>query len=138
VTDGCVFCSIVAGDAPAEIVGENERALAFMDVNPIVDGHTLVIPKSHAQDIWTISQDDGEAVWALARELSARIRDALGADGLTLFQANGRAGWQHVFHFHLHLVPRWRGDGLVRPWDPSGVKRSGIADAADRIRAAGA
>ena len=134
MSDGCIFCSIVAGDAPAEIVGESERALAFMDINPIADGHVLVIPRSHAQDIWAISDEDGAAGWTLARELSAAIRDAFDADGLTLFQANGRAGWQHVFHFHLHLVPRWRGDGLVRPWDPSGTRRSGIAEAAAKIR----
>ncbi|HJS26823.1 MAG TPA: HIT family protein [Actinomycetota bacterium] len=134
----CVFCGIGAGSLPAEVVGESERALAFLDINPATDGHTLVISKAHARDIWDLEPEDADAVWSLARMLAHAIRAALEPDGLTLFQANARAGWQDVFHFHLHLVPRRMDDGLIRPWRPEASRRAGIQAAAARIRAAAA
>jgi histidine triad (HIT) family protein len=130
----CIFCSIVAGTAPSERVAESERALAVMDINPAADGHTLVITKAHAVDIWDLTPSDGSAVWDLAMKVSEAIRDGLNPDGLTLFQANRRAGWQDVLHFHLHLVPRWQGDELVKPWMSEDSRRDGIAAAAATIR----
>ena len=103
----CIFCGIVAGKAPAEVVAQDDRALAFMDINPATDGHTLVVPRTHAEYIWDLEPQDGRAVWTLAQEVAAAIRAGLEPDGLTLFQANRKVGWQDVFHFHLHLVPRW-------------------------------
>jgi histidine triad (HIT) family protein len=134
----CIFCGIVAGRAPAEVVAQGDRALAFMDINPATDGHTLVVPRTHAEDIWDLEPEDGRAVWTLAQEVAAAIRAGLEPDGLTLFQANGKAGWQDVFHFHLHLVPRWADDGLVRPWRSEESRRAGIDAAAAKIRAASA
>jgi histidine triad (HIT) family protein len=133
---GCVFCDIVAGTAPAEVVAENDRALAFMDINPAADGHTLVVSKAHADDIWDLDAEDGAAVWWLTQGVADAIRAGLEPEGLTLFQANARAGWQDVFHFHLHLVPRWKDDDLVKPWGPSASRRDGVPAAADRIRRA--
>jgi histidine triad (HIT) family protein len=130
----CIFCSIVAGTAPSELVAESERALAVMDINPAADGHTLVISKAHAVDIWDLTPSDGSAVWDLGMKVSEAIRDGLNPDGLTLFQANRHAGWQDVFHFHLHLVPRWEGDALVKPWMSEVSRRGGIAAAAATIR----
>jgi histidine triad (HIT) family protein len=130
----CVFCDIAAGTAPSERVAENDRALAFMDINPAADGHTLVISKVHAVDVWDLTPEDGAAVWSLAMRVSAAIRDGLRPDGLTMFQANRSAGWQVVFHFHLHLLPRWDGDALIKPWTVSDARRKGIPDSATRIR----
>ena len=130
----CIFCQIVARDAPSEIVAENDRAIAVMDVNPASDGHTLVISKTHADDIWQLGADDGTAMWSLVSDVARAVRDGLRPDGLTLFQANRRAGWQDVFHFHLHLVPRWEGDALVKPWTSEDYRRDGIATAAAAIR----
>ncbi len=132
---GCVLCSIVAGAEPAEIVAENERALAFMDANPATDGHTLVIPKAHAVDIWELDPEDGRAVWALVQEVARAAREALRPQGLTLFQANGKAGFQHVFHLHVHVVPRWRGDGLVQSWHSKPPRHpERIAEIAEQLR----
>ncbi len=136
MTDDCIFCAIVAGTQPAEVVGENQRALAFMDINPATDGHTLVVSKAHARDLWDLELEDGGAVWALIQEVAEAIRAGLEPEGLTLFQANAKAGWQDVFHFHLHLVPRWADDDLVKPWLPDASRRDGIEAAAARIRAA--
>lgn len=130
----CVFCRIVTGDAPSEIVAQNERALAVMDINPATDGHTLVISKAHVADIWELRPEDGQAVWLLTSDVAGAIRDSLHPDGLTLFQANRKAGWQDVFHFHLHLVPRWSNDDLVKPWQSSSARRDGIGEATAKIR----
>ena len=96
----CVFCSIAAEEAPSYNVAESDRAVAFLDINPAADGHTLVIPKTHADDIWDLDPEDGRAVWTLAQEVAAHLSERLEPDGMTIFQANRKSGWQHVFHFH--------------------------------------
>jgi histidine triad (HIT) family protein len=118
----CIFCAIVAGEAPSLPVGESDGALAFLDVNPATRGHTLVVPKLHAEDIWSLSVEDGAATWSLVQETATNLRARLQPDGLTLFQANRHSGWQDVFHFHVHVVPRWEGDGLVRPWESAAIE----------------
>jgi histidine triad (HIT) family protein len=118
---GCVFCSVVMGESPSFTVAVSDLAVAFLDVNPASQGHTLVVPRRHADDIWDLSAEDSAGTWALVTETAKRLRDRLAPDGITLFQANRRAGWQDVFHFHVHVVPRWKGDGLVRPWESTPV-----------------
>ena len=99
-------------------------AIALLDVNPANLGHSLVLPKRHADDIWDLSAQDGAATWSLVQETAARLKAKLNPDGMTLFQANRRAGWQDVFHFHVHVVPRWTNDRLIRPWESIPVDRS--------------
>ncbi len=130
----CVFCSIVAGDEPCRRVAETDRSLAILDINPATDGHTLVLPKAHARDLLTLADADADDVWRLTGLVARRLHDRLSPEGLTLFQANGRAGWQDVFHFHLHVVPRWSGDPLVRPWEPSAGDPKRLDHIAARIR----
>lgn len=112
----CIFCAITQRTSPAWIVGESEAALAILDINPATIGHTLVMPKRHAQDIWDVEPDDFQAVADLSRSVAALLEERLKPKGMTLFQANRTAGWQDVFHLHVHLVPRYGDDGLVRPW----------------------
>jgi histidine triad (HIT) family protein len=81
----------------------------------------LVVPKLHADDIWDLPAEDGAATWSLVQATAIQLRAKLKPDGLTLFQANRHAGWQDVSHFHMHVVPRWEGDGLVRPWESESV-----------------
>ncbi len=136
MADECIFCAILEGTAPAEPLIETDLALAFMNANPAALGHALVIPKRHATDIWDLSPEDGVAVWTLTQRIAHAARDAFAPDGLNLFQANRRAGWQSVFHFHIHVVPRWTGDPVVPPWtEPKGDRRD-IPDAAARLRGA--
>ncbi|MGW6913301.1 HIT family protein [Kitasatospora sp. NPDC054939] len=117
----CVFCAIVGGRQPAAVVYEDELTVAFLDITAVKDGHTLVIPRRHAADLWEITAEDAAAVMATVHRMAARIRDVLAPDGLTLFQANRDAGWQDVFHLHVHLVPRTSGDHLHRPWQATPV-----------------
>jgi histidine triad (HIT) family protein len=108
----CVFCKIVAGQLPAIKVFEDERSLAFMDINPRSDGHSLIIPKTHAPTLFDIETEDLLGVMNTAKRVAMAIRTSLTPDGLLVYQLNGRAARQLVDHFHLHLVPRWENDGV--------------------------
>ena len=127
----CLFCKIVAGELPATIVAEDERTIAFMDINPATRGHALVIPRAHTPDVHAIDPEDLEAVAVAAQRLATRVRDRLGADGVNLLNSSGAAAWQTVFHFHVHVIPRYDGDPLRLPWVPAEGDM-------DEIKAAGA
>ena len=126
----CLFCKIVTGELPATIVAEDERTVSFMDINPATRGHALVVPREHAGDLLAIGEEDLSACAAAARRLAARARDALGADGVNLLNSCGSAAWQTVFHFHVHVIPRYTGDPLRLPWTPAPGDRDEIAEAA--------
>ncbi|HPE11685.1 MAG: HIT family protein [Actinobacteria bacterium] len=131
----CIFCAIVAGDLPSHQIAETDRALAFMDINPATRGHALVIPKKHAADLIEIAPDELAACSALAQDIAGRALDRLGADGVNLVNACGVAAWQTVFHFHIHVVPRYAGrDGLEMPWIPTPGDPVEIAEAGALLR----
>ncbi len=131
----CIFCAIVAGELPATVVASDERAIAFMDINPATRGHVLVIPRAHSQDIHDIAAEDLAAVIALAQLVAGRARRQLGAEGVNLMHSAGRAAWQTVFHFHIHVIPRYDGDPLVLPWVPAPGDGAEIAAAAAALSA---
>jgi histidine triad (HIT) family protein len=134
VETACVFCAIVKGDVPAEIVYEDEVTLAFMDIHPAAQGHTLVIPKGHFRNIYDIEE---EALLATARttmKVARAVRAAFEPDGLNILQANEPGGYQSVFHFHFHIVPRWKDDDLIRPWRPKPTDYLQIREGAKLIR----
>jgi histidine triad (HIT) family protein len=112
VKEGCIFCAIVAGKAPAHRVAEDEQALAFLDLFPVSDGHTLVIPKDHAENVFEMQDGPLRAVAALARRAARAIRAELAPAGLAVYQANGEAAGQTVWHYHQHLIPRRMGEAL--------------------------
>jgi histidine triad (HIT) family protein len=129
----CLFCKIVAGEIPATIVAEDDRTIAFMDINPATRGHALVIPRTHARDVHEIDPEDLKAVAAAAQQLAAKARERLGADGVNLLNSNGRAAWQTVFHFHMHVIPRYDGDPLRLPWVPSPGDMDDVAAAGAQL-----
>ena len=130
----CLFCKILAGEIPGTIVAEDDRTVAFMDINPATRGHALVVPRNHTKDLGEIPTEDLAAVAAAAQRLGRRAREALGADGVNLINSWGAAGWQTVFHFHMHVIPRYAGDPLVLPWKPAPGDQGEIAAAADALR----
>jgi histidine triad (HIT) family protein len=130
----CVFCKIVAGELPATIVAEDERTLAFMDIAPATRGHALVIPRAHSEDLRSVPEDDLQAVAAAARTLAVRMGERLGAAGVNLLNSCGRAAWQTVFHYHVHVIPRYDGDPLRLPWVPASGDPAEIAAAAQELR----
>jgi histidine triad (HIT) family protein len=131
----CLFCKIVAGELPSTIVAEDERTVAFMDINPATRGHALVVPRQHAKDLLEVGEDDLAACAAAAKRLAARAEDALGADGVNLLNSCGQAAWQTVFHFHVHVIPRYEDDPLKLPWVPGPGDGDEIAAAAAALRA---
>jgi histidine triad (HIT) family protein len=130
----CIFCRIVAGGERSWQVYENEHAVAILDRSPAVPGHTLVIPRRHAADIWDIGRGDAGRLMEAAHDVAALLEDRLKPDGLTLFQANRAAGWQTVFHIHVHLVPRHRGDPLRASWKPQAAAEAELDEVLSRIR----
>ncbi|WP_352429016.1 HIT family protein [Thermoflexus sp.] len=132
----CVFCEIVARRQPAEVVYEDERTMAFMDIHPANPGHTLVIPKRHAATIFEIDEEDAAAVMRTAVRVARAIRRALAPEGLNLVQSNGRAAGQEIFHLHVHVIPRWVGDGLRLARPPVVRRDRPLAEVAAEIRRA--
>ncbi len=130
----CVFCEIRDGTIPAIRVAEEDRALAFMDRNPVNDGHLLVVPRTHAATIFDIPEADLLAVMRLAWRLAVGIQAALAPEGLHLLQNSGRAAFQSVHHFHVHLIPRWSGDGRGFNWPLVPGDPARMQSVADRIR----
>lgn len=117
--DGCLFCAIVEGRAPAARVFEDERTVAFLDINPATRGHLLVVPRRHARDLLSVPVDDLVACTVTSRHLAARVVERLGATGVNLVNACGSSAWQTVPHLHMHVVPRYDDDPLQLPWRPS-------------------
>ncbi|HEX9503547.1 MAG TPA: HIT family protein [Patescibacteria group bacterium] len=111
----CIFCKIIAGDIPADIIYEDNKVLAFMDIRPVSRGHALVVPKVHGADI--VDTDDAAISDAIlqAKRIAVAIQHALQADGFTISTNRGEAAGQTVFHLHFHIIPRYRKDGL-QPW----------------------
>lgn len=130
----CIFCKIVAGELPAERVDEDENTIAFMDINPATRGHALVIPRRHSRDLLEIGRDDLEATIVAAQRLARRVHERLSADGVSLINSCGAAAWQTVFHFHFHVIPRYRDDPLRLPWTPAPGDLQEIAAVAAELR----
>ena len=115
----CIFCKIVAGELPATVVHEDDRTVAFLDISPATRGHLLVIPRTHAADVFAIDPEDLAAVARTGQLLARRLKERFGAAGVNLLNSSGSAAWQTVFHFHLHVIPRYEDDPLRLPWTPS-------------------
>jgi histidine triad (HIT) family protein len=132
----CVFCKIRDGQIPAMKVYEDERTLAFMDINPLNAGHCLIVPRSHAPTIWDVDEEDLRATITSAKKVALALRGAVKPDGLNMLQANGTAAFQSVPHFHLHLIPRWNNDGKGFDWSLVPGDRAQIIEIGERVREA--
>ena len=135
--EDCLFCGIVAGDVPAQIVDSDEHTVAFMDISPATRGHALVVPREHSRDLMEISDADLERTALAARRLARRIDETLEPDGINLLNSCRPAAWQTVFHFHVHVVPRYEDDPLKLPWVPGPGDPDEIERIAGRIRGEG-
>lgn len=133
----CVFCRIIRGEIPAEVVGRDEGATAFLDVSPLADGHVLVIPHRHVARLDDLEASEAEALFRSVVRISGPIRDALGADGSTIGINNGEATGQTVPHVHVHIVPRWKNDGggSIHSIFSAGNRRD-VSEVGDLLRAA--
>jgi len=132
VSPDCLFCRIVAGELPSTRIDEDARTVSFMDINPATRGHALVVPRVHSADLRAIAPNDLAACAVAAQRVARRAREQLGATGVNLLNACGAAAWQTVFHFHIHVIPRYADDPLRLPWipgpgDPEEIRTAGEA-----------
>jgi histidine triad (HIT) family protein len=136
--ENCVFCGIVSGHVPGTKVAEDDLTLTFMDINPAADGHMLVIPKFHSEDLLEIDAEDLTAVTLSAQRVAKAAMSELGADGVNLLNCCKAPAWQTVFHFHLHVIPRYADktkDRLTLPWRPGiGERPAVLAELGARLR----
>ena len=130
----CIFCKIIAGELPGQIIDEDELTVAFMDIAPATRGHALVVPRHHAKNLLEIGPEHLDATIHAAQRLARRATERLGADGVNLLNSCGSAAWQTVFHFHVHVIPRYVGDPLRLPWTPAPGDPDEIAAAAEQLR----
>ena len=130
----CVFCRIVAGQIPSTRVHEDEHTIAFMDIGQVNPGHVLVAVKKHAANLFELDDAQAAAVARASAKVARVIRAAFEPEGLSVYQANGKAAGQTVFHYHVHLLPRHAGDGMELTWPVKNPPRATLEDYAARIR----
>ena len=131
----CIFCKIVAKQIPATVVHEDAHTLAFMDIGQVNPGHVLVAVKKHAENIYALEDAQAGELMKAAARIARGIRDAFNPEGLSVYQANGKAAGQTVFHLHVHLVPRYAGDGMELTWPVKNPPREKLAEYAEKIKA---
>ena len=116
--DNCIFCKIANGEIPSATLYEDDDFRVILDLGPATKGHALLLPKAHAANLFELPDDLAQKAILVAKKAAAGLRDGLGSDGLNLVQNNGEAAGQTVFHFHMHLIPRWKGDHAGVGWKP--------------------
>lgn len=135
LTADCIFCKIIRGEIPSFRVYENEQAFGFMDINPINPGHALVIPKFHAENIFTMPDEWTAAAAIATRKVARAVQATLNPYGMNIVQANGPGAKQSVFHMHVHIVPRVKDDGLLMNWPIRPGNMDEIRALAEKIKA---
>ena len=123
----CIFCKIIAGDIPSATIYENEEFKVILDRFPSNEGHVLILPKNHTPNIFEIDPDQAGRLFTLASRIARVMKNELGFEHMNILQNNGVVAGQTVFHFHLHLIPRWEGDGINIGWTPTNPSDEEIA-----------
>ena len=126
----CIFCKIISGDIPADIIKRDKNIVVFLSL----DGHPLIVPARHIPDIFTLPPDVASDLMCEAVSVSNALRDALGCEGINLVQSNGAAAGQDVFHFHLHIKPRWKDDDVILSWNTKTVEDQERRALAEKLR----
>ncbi len=128
--EDCVFCKIVNGDIPSNTIYENSEFKVIMDISPATRGHVLILPKEHYKDIYDIDAETAGKLFQLAAVVARALKEVLNCDGLNILQNNGVIAGQTVFHFHMHLIPRYEGDDVTVKWE----EHSMDAEEMDQLR----
>ncbi len=130
----CIFCQILDGKLPAETVQEDEHTAAFMDIMPWTRGHAVVIPKDHSRGLYEVPDQDLERTMIAAKRLARTMKEQLGCDGVNLLNSAEPAAWQTIFHFHVHVIPRYDDDPLELPTRPERASEEELAEVAGELR----
>jgi histidine triad (HIT) family protein len=134
----CIFCKVLAGEIPSEEVDSDERTITVMDINPATRGHVVVITRTHAESLLDLDGENLLAAMQAARRVAQRMRETLDPAGFNILHNIGRAAWQSIFHFHVHVIPRYEDDPLQLPWLPEPADPAELARTAEQIRGGGA
>ncbi|MCD7725218.1 MAG: HIT family protein [Clostridiales bacterium] len=134
--DNCIFCKIANGEIPSKTLYEDERFRVILDLGPATKGHALIIPKNHYPNLYELPEEDAGDVMKLAKKMMIKITDGLGCEGFNLVQNNGDLAGQTVFHFHLHMIPRYQADGQTIGWKPQEVSQEELEEVKNRITGA--
>jgi histidine triad (HIT) family protein len=129
-----IFCKVVSGEIPSELVDSDEWTVTVMDINPATRGHVVVIPREHAEDLLAVSDEDFVASMHAVRRIVGRMRETLEPAGFNVLNNMGRAAWQSIFHFHVHVIPRYADDPLQLPWRPEPAEQGELAAVASELR----
>jgi histidine triad (HIT) family protein len=132
--EDCIFCKILAGELPAETLQEEEHTVAFMDINPWTRGHAVVVPRRHSRTLYEIEDEDLERTTVAAKRLALTMRDRLACDGVNLLNSCEAAAWQTIWHFHIHVIPRYDDDPLELPTRPQQAEPDELKAVADELR----
>ena len=134
----CIFCKVVAGEIPGEEIDSDDRTVTVMDINPATRGHAVVITRTHAADLFELDDEDLLAAMQAVRRAGERMKQTLEPAGFNILHNIGRAAWQSIFHFHVHVIPRYEDDPLRLPWLPEPADPAELAQTAAQIRGGGA
>ena len=132
--ENCIFCKIANGDIPAATIYEHERFRVILDLGPASKGHALILPKDHFADLFSLDGEISSRVLALAAKIGEAMKKSLGCAGVNLVQNNGEAAGQTVFHFHMHVIPRYEGGPRMVSWEPGSPSGEELAELAGRIK----
>lgn len=131
--DNCIFCKIIAGEIPSHTLYEDEQFKVILDVGPATKGHALILPKKHYANLYELPEDVAMNVMKLAKKMVKIMTDKLGCDGFNLVQNNGEVAGQTVFHFHMHLIPRYKNDGEILKYDVKSFSQEELAEIKKQI-----
>lgn len=132
--ENCIFCKLANGEIPSATIYEDEEFRVILDLNPAAKGHALILPKEHAANIFEIPEDREMRAFALAKKLGTKMKEALKCDGFNVVQNNGTAAGQTVFHFHIHLIPRYENDGAGITWPQGTLSEEDKREILEKLR----
>lgn len=133
--EDCIFCKLANGDIPTNSVYEDDDYKAILDMGPATKGHTIILPKNHADNLFELSDDDAQKVMMVAKKVATKLTDKLGAEGVNLVQNNGEVAGQTVMHFHLHVIPRYSDDNQKIGWNPTEPSAEELKALCEKINA---
>ena len=132
----CIFCKIAAGEIPSAVLYEDQDFRVILDVNPASKGHALILAKEHYANLYEMPDELAAKAMVLAKKMAGRLKAALGCDGLNVVQNNGIDAGQTVFHFHMHLIPRYKGDQVGLNWEPGTLNEEEKCEILEKVHAA--
>jgi histidine triad (HIT) family protein len=130
----CIFCKVLSGEIPSQEIDSDERTMTVLDINPATPGHAVVIARTHAEDLFALDDEDLLAAMRAVRRVGERMKVTLEPQGFNILHNVGRVAWQSIFHFHVHVIPRYAEDPLRLPWLPEPADPAELARVAERIR----